>query len=831
MWYTRITFLMSIVSSRLEPSPHVTTPEPLETHTHVVALLKRIIDICLHGLVFLIPLFFSTITLDSIELNKQTVLVVIASIAGIAWVGQALAEKRFTIVRSWLHLVTILFALGYLIVSLFSQDRYQSFVGSLGQMPWAFSTVAALVVVYIVVVHHVRSVSQVYDLILSFLASSLLVAVYGLLQMSGIYLFGSADTHAKSFTTVGGVFSLSVFMTVPIMISASLLFHGCRNKVCVLGSEKALGIAARVLVWALLVAGLLVLLVVDFWVAWAGLLFGSVLTVLIGWFRNRGARHPFRFVVPGVLIAVSVLLLFIKTPIHLDIPAEVAPSFQASWSIARKSLEQMPIVGSGPGTWIYDYASYREQLVNQSPFWNVRFDRAFSFFLTLIATTGIVGVVLWLMLIISGIVKSARHLLKEKDDDVWYAYLIVFSGWSTLVFLTFFYNLNMAHMFSLWFLFALLGSLVGKNTITWNAQKSAYTYGVLSIVFVLLVVKGASISWLAGQRYVADVYFTKAVRDFRAGENIDKILPSVERARSLNPFNDIYSRNLSQAYLVKAATLLQGEQPIQQDVNAAIGSSVEEALAATEKAPANVDNWSNLGVVYESITSRVAGADEAAIKAFTEAVKREPFNPVLASEIGKIHLLAADSYAKSAEKADESTVAEAVQNKNTNLDQAEESLKRAIELKADYLPARYYLGIVYERKQNVPSAIAELENVLRINNKDVGVAFELAILYYRNDQKDQSLSLLEQIVNKFEPNNANAKWYLSAMYEERGRYDDAIKQLEDLAALYPDNGAVQQRLTILRDARDSALPPGAPSLPPPIEQPVASPQEENPLQP
>ncbi|PIP60405.1 hypothetical protein COX00_03425, partial [Candidatus Uhrbacteria bacterium CG22_combo_CG10-13_8_21_14_all_47_17] len=159
----------------------------------------------------------------------------------------------------------------------------------------------------------------------------------------------------------------------------------------------------------------------------------------------------------------------------------------------------------------------------------------------------------------------------------------------------------MAHFFALWLLFALLGSLVGKNTLTWNAQKSAYTYGVISVLFVVLVVAGISVSWLAGQRYVADVYFTKAVRSFRAGDGMDGILPSVQRAASLNPLNDIYTRNLSQAYLVQASNLLQAEQPNQQAINAAIGSAVEEAIAATKKSPANVDNWSNLGIVYESI--------------------------------------------------------------------------------------------------------------------------------------------------------------------------------------------------------------------------------------
>lgn len=816
---------MSTIFSRFQPSPAASNPEPLQEYPRLVSILDRIIDICLHAMVFLMPLFFTSLSLDVLELNKQTILVVLTTVAFLAWLGKAIAEKQFTIMRSWLHLVTLLFGVGYLIVSLMSQDRYLSMVGTLGQMPWAFSTVAALVVFYIVAVHHIRSTSQVYNLIFTFLLSSFLTGAYGLLQMFGIYLIPSDITHVKTFTSVGSVFSYSVFMTIPLIIASSLAFHGCRNNVCLLGSSSVWGKASRVLLWGVIIVALASLVLIDYWVAWAALLFGTVLTVGIGLIRDRKVGQPVKLIIPALLIVVSVLLLFFRTPFNLGLPSEVSPSATASIDIAKASMRDMPVVGSGPGTWIYDYAKYRVQLVNMSPFWNVRFDRAFSFILTLAASTGIVGLALWLVLVISAIVKSASHLMSEKNEDVWFAYLTIFSAWATLIFTSFFYNLNMAHVFAMWMLLALLGSLIEKNSLTWNARKSMYAFGALSLLFVIALIGGISTLWLTGQRYVADAYFTKAVNDFRDGKDADSIIASIEKARALNPSLDVYVRNLSQAHLIKAANLIQAKPNDNDAVNTVqneIKMAVDLGLEASRMAPANVDNWSNLGMIYESVSSFTRGADEFAIKNFQEASAREPQNPTFLDEIGKLYLLRADAYRTLIGDSDPAKRADAQTNMDQNLGLAEQTLKQAVAAKSDYLPARYHLGIVYERQGRVKDAVSELENVLRINNQDLGVAFELSILYYRNNQKNEALDLMKQVA-QIDPTNVNASWYLSAMYEERGMIDDALKTLEPLAAKYPDNAAIQQRVTALRASQTSKV------LPEPIPDQIKGSTDNNPV--
>lgn len=831
---------MSTIFSRFETLPSANHVNSHAKPSLVSRFFDALIDSCLHGVIFLVPLFFSSLSMDVLELNKQTVLVVLASVAGVAWLGKALHEKQIAFARGWIHVATVLFGLGYLLISLVSQDRYMSMVGSLGQMPWAFSTVAALLVLSVVAVHRLHQVSQVYNFVFSFLVSSLFVGIYGVLQMFGIFLLPMEVSHVKTFTSVGSVFSFAVYMTIPLVIASSLAFHGCRNNVCLLGSSKPSGKIARVLLWATIAVSLFALVAVDYWVSWGALLFGTIVTVIIGYLRTKQIGKISKLILPAVLIGISVLFLFVRTPfssgsllgfnLNLNLPSEVSPSVLASADIAKASLGDFPLFGTGPGTWIYDYAKYRSQMVNLSPFWSMRFDRGSSFFFTLLATMGVVGIALWLFLIASALLSSVSHLVREKNDDVWYAYLVVFTGWLTLVFTSFFYNFNMAHVFALWFLFGLLGSLAGRRLFVWDGHKSSVVYGVLSTVVFLAFVSGISVMWLTGQRYVADAEFAASVSDYRSGASIEQIIAHIEKARTLNPMSDIYARNLSQAHLIRVSALIK-QSTKEENVNAIqneIKLATDLGMEATRLAPANVDNWSNLGLVYQSIASFTGGADELARKNFAEASKRDPQNPVFLNEIGKLYLYRADAYRTKIDAGDDAAKDETKKNVDENLSLAEKTLKLAITAKSDYLPSRYYLGVVYERQGRLKDSITELENVLKVNNKDFGVAFELSILYYRNSQKSQALELMHQIT-LIDPKNANAHLYLSAMLEEQGDYKGALNEMKSIQEQHPGNVVVQQRITALSAALQARTAPVVQALPEPLTEEVKSQNDVSPV--
>jgi len=800
--------------------------------------LSRVIDACLYLSVFFVPIWFLTSTLDVLELNKQTLLVILSTVALIAWLGRAILDKNFHLSRSWLHLVVVFFGLGYLVTCFFSVDSYLSFVGNIGQMQWAFASIVAFIVFYLVTVNAVKDTAKVYHLILAFLASSVVVGLFGFFQMMGAFALGSwlPVTAGKAFNTIGTINSFGVFMTVPLVLAASLMVLGCKDEMCVLGAKSKGSIAAKVLVWMTLVIATVVILVVDFWVCWAAILFGTVLLLAITFLRTRKIGHPTKLIVPGLLCLLSIAFLIWKTPINLNLPAEVSPSASHSWQIARLVLQDRPLFGSGPGTWIYDYSQYRSPTINTSQFWTIRFERGISTVFSLMAMVGLIGTALWLLLVLSGVVKSALQLVKERNDDIWQAYLTVFAGWATTVFIAFLYNYNFSHHFVFWFLFALLASLVANGEYQWDSQKKASSMTVLSILFIILSVSAVAVAWLAGQRFVADAMYSSAVMAFRAGKPVQESIDHLNSAVALNRLNDAYYRNLSQAYLIRLQQELQNkpDESKAQLMNSLVSAALDTGKRATDIAPANVDNWSNLAVIYQSIASFTRGADEFAIKNYQEALKREPNNPVFTNEMGKMYILRADAYRTLLSSKDEKQRADAQASAQTELDAAAIQLNQSIQAKSDFAQAHYNLGILYEREGRLKDAITKIEQVLAANNKDIGIGFQLGILYYRDGQKDKALNIFEQIV-ALQPSYANARWFLAALYEEKGRYDDAIVQVQKVNESNSGNSTVTERLSQLIKERDAqqksktvSVPPAGP-IPQPLQEQIKGPTPLNPV--
>ncbi|MBU2613614.1 tetratricopeptide repeat protein [Patescibacteria group bacterium] len=809
----------------------ITGQEELVKRPLLAKVLGSVVDVCLYTAVVLVPLFFIPLAPDVLEIGKQTLLAVLMSVALVAWLGQALSVRSFSLARSWLHLVVAVFILGYLGTSLASSDRYLSLAGNFGQMQWAFATVLAFAAFYLLMSNVVKETAKLYHFLLAFLASSTLVGLIGFLSLVGLHPFGWVGDFAaqQGFNTIGNINSFGVYMTIPLVLGASLMVLGCKDRACILGRKGSKSVAAKVLVWASIAVAFLVAVVIDFWVIWAAILFGTALIVAIPLVRSRRIDKPVQLIVPGLLVAVSVILILFRSPIDLNLPAEVSPSAAASWSIARQTLQDAPLFGSGPGTWINDYAMYRSPAVNLSQFWSVRFERGISTFLTLLATIGLIGMALWLMLLVSAVGKSALHLSRERDGDAWQAYLTVFTGWATVAFISFIYNYNVSHHFVFWFLLALLASLVGRGSFTWDMRKSAVNSAIVSLLFILLCVGSVSVLWLSGQRMVAEARFVGSVQMYNEGQPIKDAITKLESAITLNGNVDTYYRNLSQAYLIYASQEMQVEPDEERTkrVNDAISSAVTVAQKATEISPRNVNNWANLALVLQSISSFSRGADEKAMEMYQEAMKREPNNPTFMNEIGKLHLLRSDAYRTLLESTDEAVKQDAEASVKLELDLAAEALNQSIAMKADYAPAHYNLGLVYERQDRVQDAIVKLEQVLSVEQQNVGVAFQLSILYYRNNEKDKSRIMLEQIVS-MDPTYSNARWYLASLYEEEGKIDEAIDQVQRVADLNPGEETVTKRLDALMQMRDAKLNPSPVPLPEPVPEPIANPpgQEE-----
>jgi tetratricopeptide (TPR) repeat protein len=811
------------------------------TPPKVIRLCNAVIRWTLLVLTFLVPLFFLPWTIEVSELNKQLLLLVGAGVAGIAWLGKMLAERKFEYRRSVVNLIVLLFLAVYAVSSWFSTGRYMSVAGDFGQEKAGLVTVLAFVILYFVAANNIRTMKALRDILWATIISGFLVALYALLQGLGVYILPFEFAKTPSFNTVGTAAALGIYLAYLVTLCGGLLLMGHGQS----AENKKKMMAAQALLVVTAVVSLFLIAVIDFWPLTVCLLVANAVLIAFAFVHAGSMKGIGGILLPVATLIISVLLLFIRFPVSLGYPAEVMPSVKASADIALKTLRERPLFGSGPGTFLFDYSKHRASEVNQTVFWNIRFDRAAIRVLSLLATTGLFGTLSWLMVAVFLLVSAGRKLAKA-DEEIWHVLVAMFASWFLLVLAKFLYSSTMALEFATWMTMALLVVVHRKDFFSVKFEQSPRSAMILSFVFIFSLVFALSGLFVEGLRFAGEVEYAKAIRADRAGGEVQPVIDHLTRAASLNQQNDVYLRNLALAFLIQADSefakpvdvkkeegekdedyqkRVQAEQQEQfRKVSVATANAVNTAKRASDLNPANVANWSVLGSIYQNLMGVTEGADGWAEKSYEKSIDLEPTNPALHTELGKVYVYQSDLARQATESKDEKVKADAQKKTDELLSKAVDAFNKAVELKADYAPAHYNLALAFDRQGKLKEAIQRMEAVVTLNNQDVGVGFQLALLYYRDEKKDAAIKLLESVV-QLAPNYSNARWYLAAMYEEKKDLDGAIAQIEKVKELNPDNELVAKKLDELKKAKEAPAAPAPEQLPPPVEQPVQNPQE------
>ncbi|MDD4995153.1 MAG: tetratricopeptide repeat protein [Patescibacteria group bacterium] len=770
--------------------------------------------------VFLIPLWFLPFTQDALEINKQTLLVILSVIALLAWFGRMMALRQVEFKRTVLNLIVALYVLGYGIVAWFSSDRYLSFVGTGTLEQFSFLSVLAFAVMYFVISNNVRDLKFVRNILYTLAGALTLTSFFGILQMLGAYILPWDFARVVTFNTIGTIYALGIFQVIGLLVINALILvmSGGGAVFCPAGR---CGIASKVLLIIAAVLNLIGLILLDFWIVWVLLIVGSIIVLAFAIVRAGEFRPGAPFMLPMLTLVIAVLLLIVNLPLGINLPAEISPSTGASFEIAKSALQESPLVGSGPGTFGYDYTKFHSSAVNATIFWNVIFDRANSHALTLLATTGLIGLMLWLVLIAVAAVRAIINLFRDNRAEIWRYILVIGSVFITVIVSRFLYSSNFVGEFIFWLFLGLVGALISREWFRADFKISPRAALTMSFVFIILIVGSVSLIYLACQRYAAEVIFVQAIKLDQNRGSIDDVITKLNSAVRLNRYEDTYLRNLSSAVTAKFANEVSGQVPQEKAtyVQSLINDMVSIAKAAADLNPANSANWANLGATYRSLVPYVQGSGDAAKVAEEKVVELAPTNPVSYIDLAMTHIAVADLNLALTQSEDEKIAAEAKTIVTENLARAEELLNKAIELKQDYAPAHYQLALVYDRQGKLAEAIVKMEQVAAANTDDVGVAFQLGMLYLRNNDNDKARNALEYAV-KLVPSYSNARWFLATVYENLKDIPKAIEQVEKVLELNPDNATIKQRLDNLKQYGTSQ----PPSIPEPVKEGTAAPQ-------
>lgn len=761
-----------------------------------------------YGFLFLFPLFFLPFTLDPLEINKQSLLLVSVCVSFVLLIGAMLLKKEARVHFGWAQIIPLLLVGAFGVSAFFSLSPYGSWIGMGGTEYTSVLTWIGLSLLFYLCTLFQSELEQKKFLWIILLASASAVGLFGTLSVFGVSVFPFFPTLANTaFNTVGTVNAMVVYLVVMSFYAISLLLT--KNEHSRILPKGISRVWVYFLIACLLLETLLLLVVVDYAYLWILVLSGCALLFTFVLFKPKSFPSMGFLFVPIVFTVTSLLFwLLLTSPFSIHRPLEIAPSFRSSTEITNETFRNHnKLIGTGPGTYVMDYAKYHSISVNETDFWNTRFDRASSFVLTLAPTVGYFGMGFFLLFLFFLLCQFVAMIVKQKEEKDWTDHFHVFVPWFLLAVASFLFSFNGTLVIALMLFSGLLAAHAMKKEtlLKFSLHKSAALIssgGFVVLLFALFI----GIFFTTG-RYVAEIAYTKAIRADRAKADTKMIVAELDRAATLNRWNDDYVRNLSAALLIRVTDELKKVSPNAQMseetkkyVQSLVAASVNASALATTLSPNSVANWLTRGEVYRALTGLVDQSSRFSVVSFKKAIDLEPLNPNHWTELGKTYLSIADALQPLTGAKDIASATKAKNDREVALGEAQKAFTKATELKSNFAPAHYQIALVYEREGKLNEAIGKLESVLKYNDTDVGVAFELGNLYTKRGASgdlEKAKRVFEHVVS-LAPSYSDAHWFLSAIYDKLGDRKSAIKEIEAILKLNPDNQIVKTRLEKLR---------------------------------
>lgn len=786
---------------KMPEAPGVVERKPLGS-ANQSNFLWKLGKIMIYLLVFLVPIFFLPFTSNTLDFNKQALLLILVFLSLISWLTSGFISNKFEINTSFLNLPVVVFFLVSAFSVIFSIFRYGSFWGLPLPVSQSLLSLLFLVIFYFLVTNLFKK-EEIIFLFLTLFASGFLAVLFGIFQFFGKFILPFDFTQSVVFNTVGTQNSLAILSSLLLLLMLPLLFFVKKTFKVILGIFIAVLLAY--------------LFFINFRTAWLVLLPGVAVLFAFGVvnLKKIGSSMFVTLTMAFLIIALLFTLFRFTLPGLPSTSLEVSPTQKTELAILKQMAPRDWVFGSGPGTFIYDWSKYKPSVLNQTIFWATRFSSGASEVLDRTITTGLLGILSLFFLIVVFLKKALQFLLKKMAENPakskvseganLFLSLGITASFVGLILTLFFYPASFTILFVFWLLLACLAVLESgkRKVIAVNASPSRGL--ALSFLFVLILVLGIGFSIFYFQKYTADIRYSQGLKSFQAGNNVSAI-DYFSRAINLNPQIDVYWRDLSQIYLARLNEVLSNDDLAVEDRNSQIQtlvmSAINSATQATNLNPEDVANWSVRGLIYRNMIGSLPEAEDWAMTSYERASTLEPTNPYIFNEIGNV-------YATKAVLAEQQGK---IADKEANFNMALQSFQKALSLKADYAPANYQMAFIYIREGKTKEAIENLEIARQSVPNDVGLAFQLGVIYYNDNQFDKAKAEFERAVAN-DPNYSNARYFLGLIYDRQGNKGPAILQFEAIEEFNPENQEVKEILSNLR-AGKPALEGIVPSEPP-----------------
>ncbi len=747
--------------------------------------------------IFLAPLAFWFSKYVPLELIKSLIINigVLASAVLLAFV--VLKEKKISLPPTSLCRTSVLLLVSIVISSTLSLHFAKSFFGQAFEV----LTTSFLLTLFLagLVTYNLIQKQRERAIVLYFamVSSYLVLFLFHLLRV----IFGESFLSFGIFTTptssiLGSWYSLATLSTLVLIISISglsFLQLSKRMKLffSILAVISAIGIifVADIRVWyvsAIVFLGLSIILFIEKWNKQSNQSVGLVSRTI----KSLSFIPIVAFVISALLVYRGPAMLnSVVTKLNIA-HFEIFLPWQTTLNVTSSVLQNYPLFGVGSNGFSDAYQAYKPLIINSTNAWGTEFQYGIGFVPTFIASHGVIGTILWILLFVFLGIFSTR-IIRNLPDDYEKRFMIL-SSFTMMVFLwlMLFVTIPTHTIILLTFVItalfvslAVAYGLVNQRVYSPVAGSKVYkVFPSLVSVLILIIIVGGLMNV---KKILAFTYFARGLGEFETNQNLEKADQAFTTALKLNE-SDVYWRSKAEISIATAqklastitnTTSASTTQAVLTDINNVLNRGIADAKKATAYNPKNYYNYLSEARVAEVAASiKMANGYENALASYNSAISLNPYNPSLYLSLANFEA------------------------KNGKYDEAIKDLGRALQVKNNYLDAVFLLSQIYATKGDLQNAVIAAGIAVQLNPQNPVLLFQLGLLrYYAKDYNGSSQAFTEAI--KYQADYANAKYFLGLSLARLGDFAKAIETFEDLQKTNDTNEEVALILSNLRSGR------------------------------
>ncbi|MCD6149252.1 tetratricopeptide repeat protein [bacterium] len=740
----------------------------------IVKVFDKVITFSLFMIFLGVPLFFTGLSFQGVVFEKQIYFYFWVLLALIAWAAKGVVAGKMKIRKTPLDIPIAFFWTAYLLATVFSVDRWHSFWGFFGDPSRGLMSVTAAVIAYYLILSNFN-LTRFKWMLGALISSSAIISIWTTLGILGIQFLPGRMASIAPLSLIGSVSGLGTFFGLMIPILATAVFKINEGD----GVKKIARITISFLLIFILAVNLFLLLSLYGFISWASILAGVSFFVIYILSRIVRPKENLFWIPLLAFVLIMTILMVGKVDIaRVNFPVEVSPSRGLSWEIAKDSLKNNFLLGSGPATYGYDFSAFSPQEFNLNSFYQLRFYQGTGVFFESLSTLGAVGTIALVILILSFISVAVYLVSKDKEKNKIYS-LGLLSATLVIIVSSFMIRTEGTILF--------LGVLIGILTIGILLEesdlKSSYVNlslkaspkFALALAFIFVVVSAGAAFLFAfiGKAYVADIYAGLAVGEKQISE--EGSIKKLGEAIRLYGNEGRYYLRIGQEYMVLAnSEILKSEE--ERDMNKIqkyLNDSIRFSKKGAELMSNDVLAIETLAQVYENAGFYVSDSLSLSEEQYGRARDLEPRNPNFYFKLGQIKTRLA---AGKSEEEIKQLFAE-----------AKDLFQQSVDKKSNFAPGHYQLALTKEVLGETDGAIDSMTVAARLNPKDINYIFGLGRLYQARGNEDDA-KIIEGLFKKaleINSEDINARFNLGLFYDKAKRGDEAIEQYEKVIELLP----------------------------------------------